>query len=70
MKTILKDYSNINELIKAVEERFRTKVIDGWQVGKSFYCVLPCEINHTKEPNGKWNFYVQGGLKIQVKMPI
>lgn len=43
MKSLLKPYTNIKELVDAVEELFNAKVVDGYQRGSKYYCQLDGE---------------------------
>ena len=67
---ILKEYSNIKEMIEAVEESFREKVVDGWQEGKHYICQLDSDFISIRDKKEKWHSFVRCGFKIKIRMPI
>ena len=67
----MKPYSNVNELIKSVEDYFGLKVIDGQKENKYWVSVLEGNIFFKKDKDTEEiKSYQMGCLRIKTMMPM
>jgi len=68
---MLKEYSNIKELIMNIERDFKVKIVDAWQENKYYVLITDGNIFTLEDKVTKtWSGYGSGVCKIKVLMPI